>query len=1016
MSPFTSHPLPRLLALFVLAALQASWVVAQAIPWRDHHSAFAGQKGVYFVGGRTDASQPPYVLSANGPTVPRSQQNAQWRADPSIYFLSAATASTSNLSSNLPPLFGHSCAVVEGQEVAYCTGGFRSNIGSPFPADEGIWKYDMRNGNMTRLPARLPTSNGDPTGIPAVRGFHSSVVMDDAIYMFGGLGCLYCGLRPTYGAAQTIRYDLKTGNATFVPIVGDSGPTELIGTCAVKVPGNRVLLIGGAQSRPSVSALSDQLWLFDPSSPSRTFEPLRNFTGMAPSPRWGVTCAKSPTNNIVYIQGGCDPNGIEPSDPALYTLDLSTFTWGMLGAPGTGPGARCFAAGALLNDFFIVHGGQRSRAEVSRQQPAPATTQTPPPRSTGSPVPTSSSRNGQGVPSSRSPTSPTGAPAPSPETSDWPFGFPPMRDWENGENQQWPNGFPPMRDWEGGQNAPVPWGSQLGPQEMPRVGVEGEPVGTAPGEDDDWAWRKPEWWPHGLDFPFGGPDRQQHLRRSHIRKRHLRSFYRRQLSTQPTNGMDDSGIYVFDTKRMTWAAPSTLLQNVAPPAGASPPVVQVPTSDPIATGQAESSGQATRTKVIVGVLLGAMVAIALAVGSLLVYCRRSRNKRTYASLTQEARRSGSLRIYRVRSQGSPPKPGSSEATPIPTTPGGRFLDPRRNVVIPLLAPIPTDGGSLGEGPWAAQAGPTAASSTVPMSSEQGSRAGDLQALQRGLGDISRLQLENAQLESTALPLRQESIFRKRKPQEMVQAGASGQPVAHNASAAVAAAVTGALMGSSSHGSIPPPSTPENLQNVPRGREVDLQSPTSSSSGGYVLEQQMRYMVVYPHLPRMPDEVELRPGDEVAVRKIYKDGWCRGTNLQTGQSGCFPILAVEESDEYEGQEEVEYWDSSYYGIPDPPSDSQSLKGDGASSGGGLSLNSVLLGGGDRGYGSFASEGQEEGGDEKAGGEGEGAGFPGTSHETLLGGAEAYGYGYGYGEDQILHLPHEPRQKEEKQQLL
>ncbi|KAJ3041015.1 hypothetical protein HK097_002405, partial [Rhizophlyctis rosea] len=79
--------------------------------------------------------------------------------------------------------------------------------------------------------------------------------------------------------------------------------------------------------------------------------------------------------------------------------------------------------------------------------------------------------------------------------------------------------------------------------------------------------------------------------------------------------------------------------------------------------------------------------------------------------------------------------------------------------------------------------------------------------------------------------------------------------------------------------------------------------------GSVVVDEMRYVVVYPHFPRMSDEVELNPGDIVAVKKIYKDGWCRGTNLNTGNSGVFPLFAVEDESLEGNDENVQFIDLS-----------------------------------------------------------------------------------------------------------
>jgi hypothetical protein len=41
-------------------------------------------------------------------------------------------------------------------------------------------------------------------------------------------------------------------------------------------------------------------------------------------------------------------------------------------------------------------------------------------------------------------------------------------------------------------------------------------------------------------------------------------------------------------------------------------------------------------------------------------------------------------------------------------------------------------------------------------------------------------------------------------------------------------------------------------------------------------------------PEEEDELELSPGDLVAVEKIYSDGWAYGSKQDTNESGTFPL--------------------------------------------------------------------------------------------------------------------------------
>ncbi|KAI8811627.1 hypothetical protein BJ742DRAFT_655359, partial [Cladochytrium replicatum] len=48
-------------------------------------------------------------------------------------------------------------------------------------------------------------------------------------------------------------------------------------------------------------------------------------------------------------------------------------------------------------------------------------------------------------------------------------------------------------------------------------------------------------------------------------------------------------------------------------------------------------------------------------------------------------------------------------------------------------------------------------------------------------------------------------------------------------------------------------------------------------------------------PEMGDEIELLKGDEVEILEQYEDGWAFGLNLETNQSGAFPLSCLEPVD-------------------------------------------------------------------------------------------------------------------------
>jgi hypothetical protein len=48
----------------------------------------------------------------------------------------------------------------------------------------------------------------------------------------------------------------------------------------------------------------------------------------------------------------------------------------------------------------------------------------------------------------------------------------------------------------------------------------------------------------------------------------------------------------------------------------------------------------------------------------------------------------------------------------------------------------------------------------------------------------------------------------------------------------------------------------------------------------------RMTVVHPYKGKLKDELDLRVGDKIKVKKVYDDGWGTGINERTGRSGAF----------------------------------------------------------------------------------------------------------------------------------
>ncbi|KAJ1549024.1 hypothetical protein HK405_011050, partial [Cladochytrium tenue] len=164
--------------------------------------------------------------------------------------------------------------------------------------------------------------------------------------------------------------------------------------------------------------------------------------------------------------------------------------------------------------------------------------------------------------------------------------------------------------------------------------------------------------------------------------------------------------------------------------------------------------------------------------------------------------------------------------------GNRYLDVESNTVIPLLAPIEE---SLEIGP----------DQYLPPKTSVERVAGEFESLIfDGLGDLNRLPLDSSipgalGLEMASLPLRTYSL--------------------------------GCMAGDFQPGEPGAVQVPERLQAA------------------------IRFQCMYMHTPRAHDELLLRYGDVVVLRKFYVDGWAYGVNHTLRASGLLPIFVVEEAE-------------------------------------------------------------------------------------------------------------------------
>ncbi|KAI8826991.1 uncharacterized protein EV422DRAFT_20735 [Fimicolochytrium jonesii] len=803
--------------LLTLAAAQSS-----DLPWRAHHSSFATDKGVVFVGGRTDQNVP---LSLGA----QDESKSRFRGDTRTWLLSAQDMNISQLSAHYTPSIGQHCVTTEDKKRAFCTGGFRDDGNNHAPTTNGIWVYDTTTDVATTV------DNADRL---FSRAFHTSVVLNKSLYLIGGIDCLQCTNPWLFSAAQTVVYDVGTKAASTLPLKGKLAPLQMLGACAVALPDNTALLIGGDEMVPLVAPIAHQLWRFDPRDPSKTFAPVRGVTGTGPLGRWGMSCALGGDGTTVWVHGGCDGvTGLPPSDPAIYTLDTTTWKWSVVEqSKKEGPGPRCFAASAFVNDVFMVHGGYSTSGLLGLKSPLgppnrsrskdPASEPT---ASVPSRIPTATA-----VPNSPQPSSPAvskGEPVPS------------------------GSALPPS----GHRDPPVPditnW-----PLARPNYlhGVKNGRVST--GFAAKWDDLTAKW----DDFS----DNHRRLARRQA-----------QVSTS------DTKMFFFDTRKSAWTAPTSLLATNAQTSTAQPSTAQPPTAQPPTTqsqaGQPQTSGtpntvvtvaeseattmNSSKTVAIILGVIASMVLAGAAFFGMVVYVWKEEDfKGIYRGLAKKARRAGKAKAFRFKTKRSGKNGGGVATTMNISSPdydsSSTLVNPERNVVIPLLAPLNFDHGP---GFWN--------EASFPMNEN---RPEDLSDLTREVGDIGGLRIDRDPEGGSAVPQRSES---KRSPTGL-------RPPQDTA---ISNAITGMI-------------------DSTVGRN---QGQASSSYSGYTFEQPLTYQVVYPHWPRMPDEIELLPNDPVAVKKIYRDGWCRGKNLRTGQSGMFPLLAIDDAEEEDTEDVAGWWDDS-----------------------------------------------------------------------------------------------------------
>ncbi|KAJ3210857.1 hypothetical protein HDU67_004958 [Dinochytrium kinnereticum] len=830
----------------------------RSIPWRDMAPVVPLDGiGMMVLGGRTGTESSPYgPYYTLGSAAPNE---AELTANPKdIWVLRSSSGQFIQppLEGNAVVGFGHSCVFFKPKSLVVCTGGF-SRTGEAKRLTLQIFR---RTGGTFSVSSYGVQENGpgmEDSECPG-RGLHSSLLLGDKIYLFGGQPCLYCS-SPPWGGINTAVIDMSAD----IPLLSyayseDSDAPALgqfTGSCAVALPSGRGLIIGGAfMDSGSPAALSDLLWLFDPKT--NGYRAVKNTRGGGPSPRWGASCAYS--RGVIYVHGGCDPaSNTGPQDGTTYMLNVTSYPWVWSKATGgaaNGPGPRCFGSASVYRNYVVFVGGQTSKTSAADNSTVPANGKS------------RSSRKGKGKKRGKKGKSSENSRSKSARTPHMPLFAPfdadDMFSWESVEEDE--------VDADNSAEESIE-AEDFADDDLYRRSLERR----APGDEGDLGFylfdRRTSAWVNpaavaSLDLSPTVPEPSA------------------PSSTRPANPI----------------GPQPSQSPSSPSASASPTATNRTTPTQSVTGAPPAKSSLQDPGIIAGIVFGCLILVAM-IAAIVWYIFKSRKANGAPGITQ--RRFGKLPTFgsggrrpissifgntlKKRSQfqtlpdrqemsfaphdmsstsqfagpsnanahaaGSIPIPGPSslEMPPTPvldrratgrastTALGARFFDPSKNTFIPLLAPIKDDFTENDE---------VIAQVTNTIAEE--------------LGDPCNIPLGEATngylgLSLSSVPLRTYS-----------------KNVTYNS-----------LTNTNNDESLNPFLDPRAETRQPG----ELSLPPS-------LLGHVKFQVIYPYEPQADGEIELRWGEILTVRKFFKDGWGIGYNETTQVSGAFPVFAIEEIEE------------------------------------------------------------------------------------------------------------------------
>ncbi|GAM27522.1 hypothetical protein SAMD00019534_106980 [Acytostelium subglobosum LB1] len=284
----------------------------------------------------SDNSPPSSLFSSSSSPMHESsllyQDNEQQQFDANTKFGNFAAALKVTPAAE-QPRSGHSNCYHSVDDSMYIYGGFTNN--------DNAHTNDFYSFNFASKTWNSMVSTSGPSS----RSYHSAVVYNNAMYIFGGDGGA-SGLR---NDLHVYSFETQLWSELFTE---GQRPSARFGHSAV-VDGNCMLIFGGV----SGSQLSNDVYSLNFDTKAWT---LLSTSGGGPQPRAFHTATTH--KGVMYVIGGQDISTNSLSD--IHCLTLATNTWRPLVAEGNFT-ARSHHAAALLQDSIVVTGGNTTKVTQS---------------------------------------------------------------------------------------------------------------------------------------------------------------------------------------------------------------------------------------------------------------------------------------------------------------------------------------------------------------------------------------------------------------------------------------------------------------------------------------------------------------------------------------------------------------------------------------------------------------------------------------------------------------------------